>query len=149
MSETHLVPLFRLTSGYANRLLTTTCSERKLAMADNGYKDEGVLGYLSSVYVSGTQRVYRFVYSDLQHFYTTNPIEGVRVAGYRIEDFDAYIFESPAGGKIPVFRLYKRLGEGDDHLYTISRKEADAALKEGYREEGILGYLIDKHDNPC
>ena len=69
------VPLYRMTGGNGDTLLTIDGNERA-SMQAHGYRDAGIAGYVSSSQASGTQPLYRLVNSNgSAHFYTTSASE--------------------------------------------------------------------------
>jgi hypothetical protein len=74
-------PLYRLSNGKGDTLLTTDANLRASAQAQ-GFKDEGIVGYVAGQQVSGTQPLYQISTADgLQHFYTTSTSERDQVLG--------------------------------------------------------------------
>jgi hypothetical protein len=136
------VPIFRLAQGH-NFFLTTDCGEKQKA-ANGGFIPQGVLGYAPSTPGPGRQQLYRFSMSGSNHLYTLSENEG-RSAGFRLEPFGVYLYINNAPNRLPVYRLAK----GSDHLYTTYDGEYSRALTEGWRSEGILGYIESKQDDPC
>jgi len=143
-ADLDIFPLFRMTSTDTERLLTTSCTERKYVSSTGNWFDEGIIGYLPSTQLPNTVKLYRFVHSGSQHFYTTDQNEGLRV-GMKEEVINAYIYLQPQPGLLPVYRLMK----GVEHFYTNSLEEAKIAERAGYNIEAILGYVIDLLLDPC
>jgi len=69
------VPLYRMTGGNGDTLLTIDGNERS-SMQAHGYRDAGIAGYVSSSQASGTQPLYRLSNANGDaHFYTTSASE--------------------------------------------------------------------------
>lgn len=60
--------------------------------------------------------------------------------GWVWEETLGYVYSSPQGALLPLFRAYNTISGG--HLYTLSLDEYDAASQSaGYRGDGISGYI--------
>jgi hypothetical protein len=69
------VPLYRMTGGNGDTLLTIDGNERS-SMQAHGYRDAGIAGYVSSSQAAGTQPLYRLSNANGDaHFYTTSASE--------------------------------------------------------------------------
>lgn len=80
------VPLYRMTGGNGDTLLTTDANERS-AFQSKGYHDGGIAGYVSSSQQAGTQPLYRLVNGDgSAHFYTTTATERTQFLGQGWKD---------------------------------------------------------------
>ncbi|KAJ6593161.1 hypothetical protein B0H19DRAFT_1010516 [Mycena capillaripes] len=86
-------------------------------------------------------------------FYTRDPLERERRAtevdgAYVDMGVAAYVFPQRVCGARPLFRLFKRLINGDacgdgTHFYTADVEERDEMLQnEGYTDPVILGYVL-------
>lgn len=51
-----------------------------------------------------------------------------------------YVADGPTCGAVPLYRLFS--GAQSDHLYTLSEDERDQAARQGYRPEGIVGWVF-------
>ncbi|KAG5337766.1 hypothetical protein C0989_008944 [Termitomyces sp. Mn162] len=69
------------------------------------------------------------------HLYTLSANEAP--AGYKREGVSSRIFPSQQPGTIAIYRLYS--ASATDHLYTTSLTEHNAALKAGFKSEGVVG----------
>jgi hypothetical protein len=140
------VPLYRLVSSGGDHLYTASASERDQAIKADGYRSEGVLGYVWDKKVPATEPLYRLYKgskSRHDHFYTANPAERQQAEsrdGYKAEGITGYIAKTQLPGTVPLYRLYsERSGE---HFYTASEKEREFAEKnDGFKSEGIVGYV--------
>jgi hypothetical protein len=75
--------------------------------------------------------------SDGHRFLTTSSTcEG---SGWSREETLGSIATSQVNGTVPLYRLYS--SSGDDHLYTLSSAEVQSAEAQGYKSEGIAGYV--------
>lgn len=88
------VPLYRMTGGNGDTLLTTDANERT-SMQAHGYRDAGIAGYVSSTQASGTQPLYRLSNANGDaHFYTTSASERQQFLsqGFKDEGSVGYIW---------------------------------------------------------
>jgi Repeat of unknown function (DUF5648) len=138
------VPLFRLVLNN-DHFYTTSTAERDQAARD-GYKDEGIAGYVASSQIPGTVPLYRLINnngSQVQRLYTASATErdsAISQSHYKLEGIAAYVLTSPEAGAVPLERLQQQ-GTGA-YFYTISRPEADAAIAQGrYKNEGTCCYI--------
>ena len=86
--------------------------------------------------------VYR-VWNGEDHLYTTSNSELLPGGCWR-EGTAFYVGISQLPGHVPLYRLYDE--EGGDHFYCISSSEKEQAIELlGFRDEGILGYVLPGH----
>jgi hypothetical protein len=120
-------------------------AEKKL-----GYKDEGVVGLVFQSVQPGTVPFYRLHSAkDANHFYTINVQErdnAIERLGYTFEGVTGYIYPKKSCGTFPLYRLYN--AKGTDHFYTTSTKERDTAALQGWKKQGIAGYVFEKFGSP-
>lgn len=136
---TELQPVFRLWgAGDGDHFYTTNFSERD-SLLTKGYISEGITGYIYGVRKEGSVPLYRAYSRGIgDHLYTATEAEA-RGAGYSYEGVMGYIAPSDNDKTTPIYRLYNAaIG---DHFYTASADEAAAAIRNGYKGEGITGYL--------
>jgi hypothetical protein len=93
--------------------------------------------YLYSATAPGLAPFYRCIMDYGKHFYTT--ASNCETGLGRVEGVLGYIASSPVCGAIPLYRVYQ-VSSGD-HFYTTSADERDSALRGGYINEGIAGYV--------
>lgn len=109
-----------------------------------GYEYEGISALVFPSVQPGAVPFYRLYNPrDADHFYTTNVQErdnAVKKLGYTIEEITGYIYARMLCGTFPLYRLYNV--KGKDHFYTTSEKERDKAAKEGWKRDGIAGYVF-------
>jgi hypothetical protein len=80
------VPLYRMTGGNGDTLLTIDGNERS-SMQAHGYRDAGIAGYVSSAQASGTQPLYRLSNANGDaHLYTTSASERQQFLGQGFKD---------------------------------------------------------------
>lgn len=141
------VPLYRLTSAAGmDRLYTTSPQERDRAQGE-GYKFEGVAGFVSSSQVPGTEPLYRLVRqtanNKTEHFYTTSAAErdnAVRAYHFREEGIAGYVAGSQQPGTVPLERLQNP--KTTEYLFTTSAEEANrAATAYQYQRQGTCCYV--------
>ena len=135
-------PIYRLAIN-GDHLYTTSSSERA-SLASGGYHDEGVLGYLATSQVSGTQPLYRLSKSQgtlSTRVYTSNPSErqGVIGTGYHEDGPIGYLATSQLPGTAPLHRL--RASNNDHVLAVENSPEYQQAQQLGFQEDGLLGYI--------
>jgi hypothetical protein len=136
------MPLYRM-FGNGDHFYTTNPSERTSAESSNGYKDEGITGYLATSQVSGSQPFYRMIKNSTNfndHFYTANPSErqSATTQGYRDEGVIGFIATTQLPGTVPLYRLF---GPNGDHMYTTNSSERQSAAAQGYKDEGVVAYI--------
>jgi len=110
-----------------------------------GYKFEGVAGYVATSQISGTQPLYRLsktANGKTIHFYTANPTEmqSAQSQGYKLEGAMGYVPTTQISGTIPLERLIQpTTGE---YLYTTSAGEKQQAVNRyHYQDQGVACYL--------
>jgi len=84
------------------------------------------------------RNIHRFALAG-RHFYTAYPsIEPNQASGWRQEGVVKFaLLNVQKNGTIPLYRLQKGI-----HLYTVSETERADAIKNGFVDEGIVGYLF-------
>jgi Purple acid Phosphatase, N-terminal domain/Repeat of unknown function (DUF5648) len=88
------IPLYRMTGGNNDTLLTTDANERTRMQA-SGYRDGGIVGYVATSQFAGTQPFHRMVNTDGSiHFYTAAPSEVAQFQsqGWKEEGIVGYIW---------------------------------------------------------
>ena len=94
--------------------------------------------YLYAASAPGLAPFYRCIMDYGKHFYTTaSNCEGLSPG--RVEGVMGYIASSPVCGSVPLYRLWR--SSNGDHLYTTSAAERDSAIRSGYVNEGLAGYV--------
>ena len=91
------VPLYRMTGGNGDTLLTQASNERS-AMQAHGYSDNGIVGYIASTQAPGTLPLYRLASPDgSAHFYTASAAEKAQfqTQGWKDEGVTGYIYQQP------------------------------------------------------
>jgi hypothetical protein len=59
--------------------------------------------------------------------------------GYRDDGIIGYIATSQAPGTLPLYRLSSP--DGSAHFYTASASEKSQFQSQGWKDEGVVGYL--------
>ena len=173
------VPLYRLykertdpgaemVSGYAPGIhfYTTSDAARNNALQHNGYRDEGIAGYVLPQKAHGSVPLFHVSsvainrsgkrVSD-KHFYSTDKtaIDSAIAAGWKQESIVGYVAppSNPMYGTTELYRLYNpmqiyngKAGHAetgdDDNLYTTDVNEKETAIAQhGYKGMGIAAYL--------
>lgn len=127
-------PLYRLTSLTAHdRLYTTSTQERDRALQE-GFRNEGIAGYVATSQIPGTLPLYRLAKQNgasTEHFYTDNTSERDRAIsqlGFHLEGIVGYVPTSAQPGTAVLMRL-QQPGTGE-YLYTTSQAEASQAERQ-------------------
>ncbi|KAF5361864.1 hypothetical protein D9756_002842 [Leucocoprinus leucothites] len=110
-----------------------------------GYQEERTT--LGRVWRNGNFPLYRCFYQEpvLDHFYTTNKTEFDEAVGQGClllfpPGIVGWIYEKQECGSVPVFRSYNE--KDQDHLYTINKQEHQNATEHGYKDEGVIGFVL-------
>ncbi len=125
------VPLYRLASPDGHDRLYTTSTEERDRVMQQGWKDEGIAGYIATSQVPGTLPLYRLEKQNgasTEHFYTDNDSErdkAISQLGFHLEGVAGYVPTSPQPGAVLLHRL-QQPGSGE-YLYTTSDQEASQA----------------------
>jgi len=134
--------LYRLYSSGAGHFYTSSQQEAQGVAATGGMKLEGTTGYLLAQAADGTVPLFRVLLPGGQHFYTTDASErdgAVSNNGGRYEGIIGYIATSQQPGTTPLYRLYN--AQNRDHFYTTDASEKTGAIPQGYKDEGVAGYI--------
>jgi len=89
-------------------------------------------------------RLYAIVLTD--HLYTASVQErnlAIKRLGYHLEEIVGYVHPSPGPGRVPLYRLYN--APAHDHYYTSSEHEREDAARNGWAEEGVVGFILEAH----
>ncbi len=130
----------------ADHFYTTSLDEANAAIRDAGYNAEGTEGFVlpkRNMRFGKMTPIYRF-YNGHDHFYCRDKAEGDGAKGYTFERIAFYVRrEAPDPGFesywIPLFRMYSH--KDTEHFYTTAQNRSDA-VKAGYNDEGILGWVM-------
>jgi len=133
---------------YVDHFYSTNKTEVEYLMTYYNYRLEGRNGTSTGyVYISrqpDTVPLYRlFALGVGNHMYTIFPHERdllIRRHGYTSEGIIGYIHTSEGPGRLPLYRLYNR--GRHDHFYTTSSQERDGISRNGWFDEGIMGYIM-------
>jgi hypothetical protein len=138
------VPLYRLASA-SDRLYTTSTEERD-RVEQQGYRDEGIAGYVAATQVPGTLPLYRLAKQNgpgTEHFYTDNAGErdkAISQLGFHLEGIAGYVPTSPEPGAVLLHRLQQP--STGEYLYTTSQAEASQAEQQfRYHSLGNCCYI--------
>lgn len=104
--EPQLVPVYKFYSTTkAEHLYVTDPDERDELKRDEGYKYSGVLGWVSSAEVTGTQPLRRWRHRESKlhyHLFKVNNREVARLLDVD-ESFTAHTWKTRADGRVPVW----------------------------------------------
>lgn len=105
----------------------------------NGFRVEGVSGYLMKNQVSSSTKLYALKNQN-DYFYTTDESERQRAiaAGFSDMGVAGWIATSQLPGTKPMYRLFHSNGQ---HFYTTDENEKNGAVSQGWKDEGITGYV--------
>lgn len=132
------VELYRSSNSNGNyHLFSTNAAEQN----SNGFHAEGPAGYVLSSPTSGAVQLYRITSASGDTILTTDSSELSRLqsGGYRDNGSVGYIASSQVAGTQPLHRLVNR--DGSAHMFTISADEVARFEAQGWKEEGITGYI--------
>jgi len=138
-----------------NHFYTADKEEFDNAVANDGYEDEGILGYAYVNTVNGVSPVYREVEdtAGMQHFYTMNNTEmqkAQREDGLVFEGNAWYSYPYDTEAIIPSSAavIYRQWNPSTgDHFYTMDKEEADNSIAiHDYVDEDYLGYAYPYED---
>ncbi|KAJ7286861.1 hypothetical protein C8J57DRAFT_1707307 [Mycena rebaudengoi] len=123
-----------------DRLYTTNGTEENDSIANNDYVSEGIAAQVFTKHIGSTvplYRLYKRVTGD--HIYTTSKEERDSLLhAYRQEGIAAYIYPTDICGSVPFYRATN----GESHVYTTDEDEIDRIYFDGFRSEGIAGYVL-------
>jgi hypothetical protein len=128
------VPLYRLTSVTGHDRLYTTSTPERDRVLQQGFRDEGIVGYVATSQIPGTLPLYRLSKqngANTEHFYTNNDSERDRAIsqlGFHLEGIAGYVPASPQPGTAVVMRLQQP--STGEYLYTTSQAEAAQAERQ-------------------
>ncbi|KAF8067862.1 hypothetical protein FPV67DRAFT_1449463 [Lyophyllum atratum] len=118
-----------------------------------GFSIEGkkgtTTGYLHTEQQPDTVPLFRLYAIGLtDHFYTTSMEErdnAIKRLGYHLEGTLGYVRTSDGPGLVPLYRLFN--APAADHYYTSSEQEREDASRNGWAEEGVVGYVYALEDD--
>ena len=132
------VPLYRsVSSSNDGHLYTTNAGEQNA----NGFKAEGVSGYVMSSQGSGTVPLYKLSNSKNDTILTTdaNFRAQAQGQGYRDGGIVGYVASSQQAGTQPLYQVSS--GDGASHFYTTNSGERDQVIAKGWKDQGTIGYV--------
>ncbi|PWS31098.1 hypothetical protein [Pedobacter paludis] len=128
------VPFFRYyNKGNGDHYYTT------LETNIQGYKKEGILGYVFPNFEPGTIPIYRYYNSvSGDHYYPTSQSS---IPGYTFEGIAGYVYDNQQPNSEPVYQYFNQ-GNGDHYL--VSQYSSFS----GYAYEGVAFYVLRQLPNP-
>jgi hypothetical protein len=132
------VPLYRAVSSTNGEHIYSTNAADQSAQ---GFKPEGVTGYLASSQVSGSQPLYRLTNDKGDTILTTdaNLRASAQSQGYRDGGVIGYVATSQVGGTQPLYQVSN--ADGSQHFYTTNAGERDQILGRGWKDQGTSGFV--------
>jgi hypothetical protein len=135
------VPLYRSSNSTGNMHLYTSNAAEQNA---NGFHAEGLTGYLLPSQGSGTVPLYRMTGSNGDTVLTQAGSQQttMQAHGYTDNGIIGYIATTQAPGTQPLYQLSN--SDGSAHLYTTSATEKSQFLSQGWKDQGIVGYIYQQ-----
>lgn len=132
------VPLYRSVSTNSDAHAYSTNAGDQNAQ---GFRAEGVSGYVMSSQGSGTVPLYKLSNSKNDTILTTdaNFKAQAQSQGYRDGGIIGYVASSQGAGTEPLFQLSS--GDGASHFYTTNAGERDQVIAKGWKDQGTIGYV--------
>lgn len=132
------VPLYRSVSTTNDGHLYTTNAGEENA---NGFRAEGVSGYVMSSQGSGTVPLYKLTNAKKDTILTTdaNFRAQAQSQGYTDGGIVGYVASSQQPGTEPLYQLSS--SDGASHLYTTNSGERGQIIGKGWRDQGTIGYV--------
>jgi Repeat of unknown function (DUF5648) len=123
-----------------------TCPNRKLAVPFRRasrpmlYKPPGTIDFLYRTQHPGTVPLYSFFNDKSRdYFYSTRKEE--KKLGYEPRGVAGFVFPKTMCGASPLYRLFNKKKM---HFFTMSASERAIAVRNGYKNEGVVGYMYSK-----
>jgi hypothetical protein len=126
---------------------TVDAGRLALFVHERGYVDMGVLAYVDALPSANGRplKCFYFPAPRTDTFCSMSLIEQrtVRALGFAYTSDEGYLRVHPSEGTIPLFRLSRRYGNGDDreHRFVISEEELVRMRKQGWELDGVKGYV--------
>ena len=132
------VPLYRSSNSNGSLHSYSTNAGDQSA---NGFHAEGNAGYILSSQASGSVPLYRLSSGSGDTVLTMDPNEktNMQAHGYRDDGIVGYVENSAVSGAQPLYRMVN--GNGSAHFYTTSATEHQQFLSQGWKDEGVAGYI--------
>ncbi len=143
------VPLYWLwNEQQTDSAYTVNLNRRDLLVRERGYVDMGVLALVDSVPSQATRslRCFYFPAPRTNTFCSISIIEQrtIRALGYEYTSDEGYLRVRRTEGTVPIFRLSRAYGNGDDreHRFVISEQELIRMREQGWAFDGVKGYVF-------
>lgn len=147
-------PLNRIYNPAINaHFYTASQNEASNAIANAGYKSEGIACYVYDSVQATAVPLYRLYHQAKgHHFYTASLNEAdkaVATDGYTSEGIACYVYDPGTSlnalpkGAVPLLRLYNPVA--DHHFYTTSQDEANGFAKNQYVPEGTACLVLGEN----
>jgi hypothetical protein len=123
-------------------LYTLDRNEIAYVVEKQGWTSAGTAGYIAPTPKFGHVAVFRLYISNGDHFYTTSMEERDTLLNQGADDEGVvgYILSAPRQGAYALHRLVST--KNGYHFYSANAREvAEATRHQGYRDEGVMGYI--------
>lgn len=147
--ESLRVPLYWLWNEQQTDSAYTVSADRRDRMVrEQGYVDMGVLAYID-LHQAQDSRPLKCFYSPAPRtntFCSTSRTEQrtIHSFGYQHIGDEGYVRTRRAPGTVPLFRLNRAYGNGEDreHRFTTSEVELERLRKQAWTLDGTKGYVF-------
>ena len=131
------------TSDYALNIPSGLVSTLRIDNNNGSIQGAGGLGGGENTHIF--MRLYSGLLGGV-HFYTSNAAAEFIVGnGYGVEYREYFAtYASNVSGTTPLYRSYNENGTGA-HLFTINLQEYQNTINAGWRDEGIVGYVLSSN----
>jgi len=151
------IPFYQLTftaGRLTSHMFTSDQNEVEVLTTSNGFHLAGTTAWLlsSTNPPAGAVKLYRLYNSHLgTHLYTasTQEVQSAEAQGYVEETSNADIYPASVAqpaGTVPLYRMYNLAHP--DYYYTIDPNEYNALASQGWRQEGVAGYVYASNLTP-
>ncbi|RDB27550.1 hypothetical protein Hypma_003876 [Hypsizygus marmoreus] len=133
-----------------DHVYTINKTELNFLISYYGFKLEGkdpdgtTTGFIHTSPQPSTVPLFRlYAIGRTDHLLTTSTEErdlAVKRLGYHLEGVLGYAYTEEGEGLVPFYRLHN--SGAHDHYYTSSKEESEDAARNGWVNEGIVGYLF-------
>lgn len=133
-------PLYRQLSPRGPHHYTSSEARRHRGLRE-GYKDEGIVGYVLGAKSEGSVPLFHLVGKRGDHLYTTSQEEArnaVERYDYRYFEIVGFVYPAEREGLVPVYRHFN----GSTHFYTSDPAESAEIPEDDWDLEGVACYVF-------